>query len=433
MAMEIPVATTRDIIMRKETVSLFTGRRGPGILLLSLLLALGTYPMMLPLFRGHLQTYLSIDDGRFGFLFGVGPLMAAATALAGGSLIERFGVERTIGWCLRGLAVAMIIIALAGSQWLVIAAGLMLYNVFIGPLNIAANVKLVGIFPNHRRQVLALELAVIGAGGMLLPLIGELLLMCSSRFPAVHFSYIFHGPVLVIAVIFGLASSLYRRPEKTVRPRGEAGGGLRSFRLSLPMWGLVILCGMHGASDAALYSWMPKFLDGRSFAVHPLAPGVVLAGFSLAYLVARGLFSLLPERYGRYYFMVLPGILGGTTLWCGIFSGSYWPAVGGYILGGWLWSSEYPTFLGMLAKCDRSRFSTAMALIQVAGGLFTSGAMFGMGQVAVLVGDANLACVLAIPAGGFVLVGLGGLCWLWYCRRPTATPAVGCSGAAPAQ
>lgn len=86
------------------------------------------------------------------------------------------------------------------------------------------------------------------------------------------------------------------------------------FNLATRAFGLAILISLHGLADGVLYTWMPRFLESASFQEQPVSPGLVMAGYALAYLSARGFLALLPEWLGKRAFLVWPGIIGGVIL-----------------------------------------------------------------------------------------------------------------------
>ena len=381
----------------------------------SALAILMLYVGILPVFRAHLQDYLKIGDAQFGLLFGMAPLAGGLAVLAGGALLNRLGAVRLIRWSLWGVAAGMLLLAATGSWWPGVLAGVTLCTLAAGPFAIAMNAYLTRLFPQDRRRILALSLAMGSAGGILLPLLAELLLSLSAHWPKISFGLIFHGPFLFGGLALLAAGFRYRgRPlgaPHPARPK-TAAWDWRHFRLPLPVAWLVGLLALHTATDVAIFTWMPRFLDSRGFSSHPLVPGVVLAGMSAAYLVSRSGLALLPETWGRRTLLVLPGLLGGGVFVTGVVTRSFPLTVGGYLLGAFLWSAEYPAMLGAAADRGRQSFGTALALAQVLSGIFTAAFVYALGQWVARQGEERMWLGMAVLGGGFLCVGLGGALWV---------------------
>jgi cobalt/nickel transport system permease protein len=126
------------------------------------------------------------------------------------------------------------------------------------------------------------------------------------------------------------------------------------------------LIGLHGTADTTLNIWMSRFLESRSFHAQPFAPGLVLSGFALSYLLSRAVLATMPDHFGRRAMMVLPGLVGGSIALGGILSRSYVLTAGGYVLGAFCWSAEYPTMVSAILRHDRRRFGAAMAVAGLA-------------------------------------------------------------------
>ena len=391
-------------------------------LFISLLMVMTAYVAVLPVFGSHLQNYLGIGDATFGLIFSLGALAGIGLALIGGPLVDRLGAVRMIRYGLRGVAAGMILLALPGAHWQVIMAGCTVCSIASGSLVIAVYRYLVQLFPRDRRRVLALTLAICSGGGILLPLIAEGLLLLSRNVQGLSFATVLHGPFAVIAVVVLAASTSFRGGKR--RAIGESKNtkplvNWHSLILPLPIAWLVFMLGLHGAADTTLMVWMPRFLGSATLTDHPLVPGVVISAYSLSYLVARSLLALLPEDWGRRRLLVLPGLLGGGVLIAGILFHNFWLAAGGYVLGAFLWSSEYPAIQGVIAERDRRHFGAALALVGVPGGILGFALIHGTGLLAAAVGERNLDLAILLPALCFPLVGLAGALWvgLFYRAR----------------
>lgn len=389
--------------------------------LITLLALISQYTSLLPVFRDELMRYLGIGDRLFGFLFSVGMLGSLLTVLPGGALTDRLGPRRVIRFCLLGVGLASLLLAGSGTRWTLLALGLGLAGLFSGPLYVATNAYLVRLFPGHQRRVLSLNLAASSAGGVLYPALAEYWLYLAARKPGLGFATVLHAPFVVVGVILLAASFIYRAVQPAAGRQFTWGGLFQGadFRLPAGAWWLIVLLAAHGMADNGLYVWMARFLGSGAFATQPLPPGMVLAGYAVAYLVSRVLLAALPEHRGRRKLLIVPGLAGGALLLAGLLSRDYWLTSAGYVLGAFCWSAEYPAYLGALAHHHRQRFGAALATGQMLTALLGFLSLNGLGLWADRVGDANLWQVMLAPAAVFPLVGLGG--WLWALRYDRGT------------
>jgi hypothetical protein len=389
---------------------------------------LSGYASVLPIFRNDLESYLGIGDGSFGLLFSIGPLAGLVGLLAGGVLIDRWGPRRVIRVGLAGVGCGMLIIAFGGRSFASFAAAIGVSGAFSSPLSIAMSAYLGRLFPRHKRAVLSLNLAVSSAGGMAFPLVAEALLRL-SRTSTVTFARVLHLPFLLVGALILAASFLYRARgfgSASAAPPIAVPFGRRWRDMMLPQRTVVltVLVALHGTADATLFIWMPRFLESSSFNVHVIAPGVVLSGYALAYLLSRTALALLPERTGQRLFLVLPGLLGGGILLAAILSRSSLLTAGGYVVGAFCWSVESPTQVSRLLHHDRRRFGASMAAAGLLGGLLSFLALNGIGLLVERAGDASMWKAMLVPASWFTLVGASGLAWVLLFDRAPGNAAV---------
>ncbi len=391
---------------------------------LSTVSSLAQYVNVLPIFRESLQKYLGIGDGRFGLIFSVGPLLGMASVLAAGMYLERWGPVAMIRWALSGTAAGMAVLAVAGGHWLPVLVGCALCAMAAGPLNIAVNAYLTRLFPRHRRRIISLNLAIGGAGSMAIPLAAEGSLWLAANVSRLTFGQIWRSAFAIVALFLLAVSWRYRGQGGRRRAGAEKATSIwRYIILPPPIFSLAFLVAAHGAVDNAIYIWLPRILSSSAFA-HPLAaPGLVLSSFSLAYLVSRFLLSLVPAESGRKAFLIFPGLLGGGIFAAAIASGDARLAALGYVVGGFLWSAEYPALLSALAGLDQRRFGAAMALGQILGGPLTFALIAGTGSIAANIGEPRLGELLFALSSGFCLAGLGGALWLARFNRQDAAAA----------
>ena len=391
------------------------------------LVALTSVTAILPVYRDRLQAHFTITNTEFGVLLTLGLITSTVGALIGGALVDRRGPRAVLRICLIGNAAGLALAACPG-RWTLMLAAMCVACMFYGPLTIAVQSYLVALFPHNRRRVLTLNLTLMSIGGVVFPLLAESLLELEKETSAVSFRQILHGPFAVTAAVLLLgALLLYRRGHSPVQaplPHEPVGRGPRRgpqsrctgfgdpARPSASAVLLVSLMVIHGAADMASYNWMPKVLGGASFDRVILPPGVVLAGFSLAYVVSRGLMSALPEHFGIRTMLIAPGILGGGFFAAGLLSRDQFWASAGYLMGAFCWSVEYPAMLACLAA-ERERFGSTLAV----GSAFTNLVSFGVAVLMGYIGDRlapeSFWLIELIPAAMFPLVSLGAAIYVW--------------------
>lgn len=379
---------------------------------------LSGYTNILPVFRDKLLHYLAISDQQFGFLFSMTTVGGIVTVLLGGALADRWGPRRVLFVCLLGVGGAMGLLGVAGAHWGMMAGALALNSLFVIPFTIAASAYLARLFPRHRRRVLSLNLAAISIGGLLLPLLAEGWLSLTRAVPVITFAHVLHVPFLVVGGLLLAASRWYRGPQAPAAKVATTSAHFwQSFLIPPHLRLLVLLLALHSTVDTTLNIWMSRFLGSASFHTHPIVPGFVMAGFALVYIVSRAILALIPERFGRHAFLILPGLLGGAVLILGILSRQFWLTAGGYVLGAFLWSTEYPTMLGVLAQTEMKRFGAAMALAQLIAGGLTFLLLNADGALINRLGEARMWQVMCGNALLFPLVGIGGAIWVVWQRR----------------
>ncbi len=382
--------------------------------------ALASYVgLALPVFRSGLQEYYGINLTQLGLLFSIGLAPAAAGTLVAGLLLDRRDPLPLIRVGLAGTAVGFLVAAAAG-RFAVMLAAVLWVSPFVGLLGVAVPTYVVRIFADRQRRALSLQLAVWSAVGIVFPLIAEALLHLEETLPGLGFARLFHAPFVVLAaVLFAGAIWIGRVPVPPVQPAADDSnptrGRSRELRfggLSAPTVGLMVLLAVHASSDTALAIWLPRTLDSGSFPARGLAPGVVLAGAALAYLVSRTLLGLVPEHRGRRLGMMAPGPLGGGLVLAGLMTHNATGLGLCYVAGAFLWSCEYPILLAAAAREAPGQFGAVMGLSSVGGSVGALLLGLAMGWAGEALGEDRLWMVLAAPACGFVLVGLGGALWL---------------------
>ena len=382
-----------------------------------LLLTVGRSVGMLPVFRDSLQSYLGIGDARFGLLFSLAAFAGVASVVAGGVMVDRRGPVAVMRLGFAGVALSFLVIGLAGGNWWLMAVAMVLNGLCVRPLGVAVNALLVRLFPSHKRRVLSLNFVAGSSGDFLFPAFAEGLLFLAHTVRSVTFGLVLRVPFAVFSVVLFLGSLLYPKDSGLQDGGDQRQRPLRqSMVLPRRALGLIFLATMHGTADTMLFVWLPRFLGSDFFQVRPIAPGLFMSGFAVSYLVGRSALALLPEGRWRHALMVLPGILGGGVMIAGILSRDYVLTGFGYVLGGLLWSVEFPVFLGRLAEEAGDRFGSAMALQQ----MLTAGASgIGLaltGWAISRAGEQAMWQVLLVPACIFPCIGLCAAGWLFLRR-----------------
>ena len=381
-----------------------------------LLGAFAPYTRVLAVFRDHLQAYLGIGLKAYGVLLSAGLVPGAIGALAAGVLIHRTAPRLVVRLALLGVGLGLALGAWPGPSYLRLAAAIVVSAAFAQALAVSVQAYAVNLFPHNRRRVLSATLVAVGGAGIFYALWAELLLGWQSD-PAVSFGAILHWPFAVMAVVIAASSFLYR-PTKGLGPRRlpqADKGGSGSVRKGV--WMLVGLLALHGTVDTAAFVWMPRILASASFARPTVLPGVVMAGFSLAYVTSRRLLAVLPERAGRRALLVLPGLCGGGIFLGGLLSRDYTLTAAGYVLGAFCWSAEFPTFAAELSRRAGDRFALYLSIVFTASSLGAFALSCLMGALGESIPPDQLWRILLLPALGFPLVGLGGALWLALSRR----------------
>ncbi|MFP4175750.1 MAG: MFS transporter, partial [Candidatus Brocadiia bacterium] len=386
-----------------------------------LLLILCRIAGMLPVFRDVLQDYLGIGDEIWGFLLSTRTGAGLFTVLIGGVLVDRWGPRRVIRLGLIGVAISLGLLALAGPVWAAVAGALALYGMAVRPLGVAINSYLIRLFPDNRRRVLSLNFAGTSVGSMMFPALAEGLLHVSRQSPSVSFGMVFHLPFgLAAAMIFG-ASFLYTKRTSLGSGQDSDVEGWEWKDLLLPgrLYPIILLMTLHGTADSVLLGWMARVLGSESFAGQPIGPGYVISARAVSYVVSRSILGFVPEDKGRKVLIILPGILGGAALIGGLLSRSYLLTAGGYVLGAFLWSAEYPAMLSIIADEKPGQFGSALSLSQLlsAGAIFLS--MNGMGLLVSHLGEPQMWQGLLIPAAAFPVIGISAGFWILFCWKDT--------------
>lgn len=385
------------------------------IVALSALSGYATYAI--PVFRDSLQAHFGISLAQFGFILSIGTLPAAAGTFFSGILVDRLGPIRVLRAALVGTAAGMAFMAL-GWSWGLMLAAVCVVTCFAQTLAVTVPAYLAQVFPAHQRRAFSFMLAAVGLVGMIYPLLVEFLLHLHKTHPSISFASILHGPFAVLAVLFLVAAvsfkgqALLDRAPGPTPPDAATATRLGWRTLSASTLVLIGLLTLHGIADCAIFMWIPRVLESGSFPVKTFVPGVVLAGYSCAYLVSRGILSILPEHKGARLLMVAPGLLGGTAFLVGLLSRNQAALSVAYVVAAFLWSLEFPAILAMAARRAPGHFGAIIAISGIITSLGTFLIGTWMGAMGEVVGENRLWLILIPPACLFPAVGLGGAWWL---------------------
>ena len=99
---------------------------------------------------------------------------------------------------------------------------------------------------------------------------------------------------------------------------------------------------------------------------------MVLSLYSIAYAASRFALMLLPDRFGRRSFLIVPGIAGGSVLLIGLQLRSPLLVALSYPLAALCWSTEAPSLLGEVYRAFPKAMGTYQTLTHEAGYLTAS-------------------------------------------------------------
>lgn len=378
--------------------------------------------MMIPIYRSRLIEYLAVSNAMFGLMLSLRWTAGLVFVLPAGALIDRFGPRRIIRTGLLGVGTSMLMLALSSTNLFFLSSAIFIYGIFLLPLAIAVNNYLIRLFPNNRRRAISLNFAGTSVGALFFPALAEYLLNLSTTCTTVSFAMIFHGPFLATGPVLLILSILYRKkktlPLMTHEPSREPFS-FRHLLIGRRLHPIILLTAAHGTADTLIFIWMARFLESESFDAIPIGPGYVLSAWSVSYLLSRTILGIIPDRFGRGTLMILPGILGGTVFICGILSRNYLLTAGGYVLGAFLWSAEFPVMLSVLADKEPRRFGAAMSLNMFLVSILTAAGIPAFGTLVDVTPEASMWLLMLIPAAVFPCIGTAALIWT---RRQKGNP-----------
>jgi len=354
-------------------------------------------------FRSVLKSYLALDESRFGLLLGIGTFAGSIGALLAGVAARKTGPSNLLKplFLVTGIGYA----AVAFSDGFATAMlGLGLCGFGAQALITASQGALAAAFPDAKRQVLAWQMVASSVASMGFAFLCELILSWSNNNQA-RFGLMYHVAFMSVALCLFLCAPAFPKPSEEpgteAKPEG-LGGAIGSMPVILSISALTL----HSLADNLLYPWIPRLLEQKEYA--SFKPGYVLLAYSLAYVVSRTLLGFLKEKTFRRTFLCVPGFAGGLLIATGIMIGGRAMALA-YIGGAFLWSTEYPAMLALLAgQVSKKLFTVCIAIVLAVSGVLTSifSWLFGL---ALDRGILSLAQMFLFPAALFVVCGAIGV------------------------
>ncbi|MCX7597606.1 MAG: MFS transporter [Armatimonadetes bacterium] len=366
-------------------------------------LALSCYLTVLPVFAPRLQQHFSITNRQLGTLLScqvLGGLLGFALVLL---LTARLGVRKATGLTALAGGVSFLVAGLARSL-LEFQAGLLLVGMFAGAFFVSAMALLVELFPEWKRRMVAITLAASSAPAILFPPIAQWALSRLVDTGRVSVEMVVRGPMLGVGAVMMVGALLvwfsgwreeHSHPVPATRIRWR---DMLNFRTLI----VLLLAALHGGADIGMYSWMPRYMT-RQFTVLPVAPGMVLAAYSVGYLVARLLQATLPEKRGQRAFLTLAGPIGGFTILAGIWHADALGLAVLYPLAGMIWGLEFPALIAEVETGGAAEFSGVVAGSQLASYLGAVGQLNLIGWLA----DRTDSFQIALTAPALALIAFG--------------------------
>jgi len=412
----VPQEPSRDshTVERQQLSSTadITTRRRLALTLICLS-SLTVYTSVFPVFATQICDFFSLSNEQFGSLMGMQSLGRVAALLVVGPLISWCGVRRIAELGILGCGASFLLLGMGGGIGL-FQCGLTSLGMFIGVGSVAHPSFLFAIFPGIKRRVFSVKLVSVAVPGILLPLVAGSLLRWSGTGGDETFRWVLYVPFLMVGSTLVAGGLLMALKSYTVEESADSEQtGVRQLQarsrirllqlLNIRSLLVIVLISLHASADTTIYTFLPMFMENH-FDHLPIKPAYAVAGHGLAYLVTRGLLSVMPERIAQRAILCLSGPIGGMILIFSIWSGNamYVPVL--YTLACFFVAAEFPALVSELPSRSMGNLGTVLA----ASYLVTELAKFVMlkltGRVADQTGDYRVA--LTFAAGGFVAFGV---------------------------
>jgi len=375
-----------------------------AILLLTLLGLSAYLGTVLPVFAPHLQQHYDITNRQLGTLLSCGAMGGLIALPFIGLLVGWLGVQRVVQISLLGTGGGLVLCAIV-RHVVLLEASLVIVGTFGGALTIAAISLLVNLYPAWKRRMLAITFSACYVPAIIFPPLAQYMLSLTAPGQQARFALVLHLPFGAVGLVLiggGLLLGVTRGADLSSEMEETGPLKLRNL-LSWSTFLIVFLAGLHAASDSTLYGWMPKFMTG-TFPYLPLGTGVVLALYSLGYMIARSLQATLPERVGQRAFLTLSGPLGGLVVLVAIWRGDALMVGLLYPLAGMLWCLEYASLLSEIQFESAAYFSAILAGANLVGAALGIAQLNLAGWIADL--TSSLQWAMTPAAAGFIAFGI---------------------------
>ncbi len=366
----------------------------------------------MPVFAPRAQEHFGLSEAGLGLLLSCAAIGSLAALPLAGPLTARLGARRFLQASLLAAGAGMVLCGVARCVWL-FGCGLALAGGAGAVVAVALPGWLIVLYPALRRRMVTLTLLILVAPGTLFPLLAQWLLHLSDPGSSLSFAAVLHRPFLGLGLLLAGGQFVLGRVDGSGHARPPSSR--ERFRprdlLNLHALAVIACATLHAAADNSLFQWMPKFMES-TFDYLPIPTGVVMALYSAAYVLARGILALLPEGAGQRLMLTAVGPVGGGLLLAAIWRGG--PVAVGlvYPLAGLLVAVEYPALIADIRSFSATHFSTVYSAAVWASSLMTVLGINLIGQIGERTGDLRVALSVAalfFVAFGFIalLAGLG--------------------------
>lgn len=297
-----------------------------------------------------IQARLGLDTGALGLILLGGPTGLVTAMPLTGAAIARFGSRRAVTVASLGCALALPLLALAPSGWLLVLA-LFVFGFFNAAMDISMNAQAVEVEKRYARPIMSSFHALFSLGGLIGAALGGAAAAVEMG-PLPFFTLT--TLVSVLALAFALRPLLITPPA----PRGPLFVWPTGVLLGL---GLIVFC--TGLGEGAVADWSAVFMRqtvGTSEAVAALA----FSAFSVAMVAGRLSGDWLNGRFGAVLLARAGGILAAAGFLVTIVSSPPLLVMLGFVLVGLGYCTLFP--LAFSAAGNTPGTSPGIALASVA-------------------------------------------------------------------
>jgi len=402
--------TEKSNIPKNDTDDL-SNRRGLAWVVVGIVM-LTACMSMFPVYGSRIRELFSINAEQFAEMMGLNNIGRFAGLLAVGPLIAMVGARRVGEFSTLGIGGGFLIVGI-GRSLQSLRIGMTVLGVFFGLFGVAIPALLISLFPERKRGMFSVSLVAIALPGMLFPLLAGQLLKWSDQSEGRELSnslfwpFLIAGSLLVIAALFLAVwkREAWSKPVEASVATPSLGNqltGILRQLSSLRSLLIVVLISLHGSADNSVFTFLPMFMESH-FDELPISTAWVISAHGLAYLITRGVLSLLPEGLGQRAILIFAGPLGGliviATLW-------YSPAIAipvFYLLASLMFAAEFPTLASEVSSRSLGEFGSVLAAGLLISEVTTFALLKVTGRLADTTGDYRVA--LSVAACGFIAFG----------------------------